>query len=319
MNEIINDNIKLIFAGFPYDKNSGGNSVIPHMIKSINRLYKKPIIFFFILNLPETEKMTSEEYYTKMKTFEESDLPIVNKDMVDDKNNIAIYPEAVGNPLNFNKIVRFNFYFNVYEPNVDNEYNIFYIYAFYNLYNKVREMYGVRRIENIKCYDKFLFYFNNLDIVLNDCKDYGLEREGSCFTIRKGCLHPHIRENLNAHPPNSFQIQHHESNHHDLLNIFNKYKYFYCYDGFSFLVNIASLCGCIPIIVPFSDFKSISEFSDREYCLYGTAYGDSEEQISHAINTKDKMRESLEFYRDKNYDEDFKELITSIYKNFNII
>jgi hypothetical protein len=315
MNEIINDNIKLIFTIFPYDKNSGGNSIIPSMIKDINKLYNKPIIYVFILNLPETE----EDYYAIMKTFKEPYLPIVTRDMVNDKNNIAIYPEAVGNPLNFNKIVRFNFYFNVYEPNVDNEYNIFYIYAFYNLYNKVREMYGVRTIENIKYYDKFTYYFNNLNDVLNDCKDYGLEREGSCFTIRKGYTLPHIRDNFNVHPLNSYEIQHHESNHTDLVNIFNKYKYFYCYDGFSFLVNIASLCGCIPIIVPFSNFKSISEFSDRDYYLYGIAYGDSEEQINHAINTKDKMRQSLEFYRDKNYDEDFKELINSIYNNFNII
>ena len=87
-------------------------------------------------------------------------------------------------------------------------------------------MYGVRTIENINYYNKFIYYFNNLNDILNDCKDYGLEREGSCFTIRKGCILPHIRENCNAHPPDSYQIHHNESNPEDLVKIFNKYKYF---------------------------------------------------------------------------------------------
>ena len=310
----LNENIKLIFTMLPFDKNSGGNSLIPHMIKKINKLYDRPIIYVFILNLPE--HLTREAYYSQMKAFEEPYLPIVDMNLVDNKNNIVIYPEFLGNPLNFNKIVRFNFYFNIFEPNSDNEYNIFFTYAYYNLYNKVREMFGVRRIENINYYDKFTYYFNNLDDILNVCKDYGLEREGSCFVIRKGILHPHIRENMNYHPPNSYEIAYHESNHEDLVNIFNKYKFFYCYDGFTFMVNIACLCGCIPIIVPFSDFKSISEFSDRDFFLNGIAYGDSEEQINHAVNTRDKMKQSLEFYRNKNYDNDFYDLISSIYNYF---
>jgi len=314
MSELEN-NVKLIFVGFPYDKNSGGNSIIPNMIKSINKLYEKPIIHFFILDLNES---TAEEYYAKMKTFEEPYLPIADKELVSDKNNIIIYTENVGNPLNFNKIVRFNFYFNIFEPSVENEYNIFFIQPFHNLYNRVRALYGARIIENFNYYDKYLNYFHNLDSVLNVCKDYGLKRDGSCFTIRKGVHCPHIREHTNYHPKDSYKIEHHQSNHDDLVNIFNRYKYFYCYDGFSFLVQIASLCGCIPIIIPFSEFKSISDFSEKDYYLNGVAYGDSEEQINHAINTRDKLKQSLEFHRNKNYDNDFKELINAIYEYFKI-
>ena len=101
-----------------------------------------------------------------------------------------------------------------------------------------------------------------------------------------------------------------------MVKIFNKYKYFYCYDGFSFLSCIATLCGCISIIVPFSNFKSISEFSYEGYFRNGIAYGNSPEQIEYAIKTKDKLKESLFLIKDVNYNELFIELVESIYKNF---
>ena len=45
MDEYLTENKKLIFTIFPYDKNSGGNSIIPDMIKCINKLYIEPIIY----------------------------------------------------------------------------------------------------------------------------------------------------------------------------------------------------------------------------------------------------------------------------------
>ena len=303
MNIFNQDLIKIIFPIFPYDKNSGGNSIVPNMIKNINKLFKEPVIYVFILG---------ENNYS-----EDENLPLATHQMIDDKNNISICSEAIGNPLNFYKIVRFNFYFNIYEPNVEDEYNVFFIKGFHKLYNHVRSLYGIRTIENIKFYDKYINYFYNLKYILDICKDNGLLRNGCCYTFRKSSFHPHIRDNCNYHSINSYEIHHNESNPFDLVSIFNKFKYFYSYDGFTFISCIASLCGCISIIVPFSGFNSIYEFNENEYFTNGIAYGDSEEQINHAINTKNRLRESLIELKNHNYDDDFKDLIFSIYKNFN--
>jgi len=317
---------KLIFTIFTYDKNSGGNSIVPNMIKHINKLFNEPVIYTYILFQGDELKNISskKDYLEAMYAYEEKYLPIAKPYMIENKNNIAIYPEGVlRNPFSFKNIVRFNFYFNIYEPNVDNEYNIFFINSFYKLYNHIRELYGVRRIENIKYYSNTnINYFYNLNYVLERCKDYELIRNASCYTIRKGLVHPHIRqlntrEYLNYHHVDSYEIKHENSNPDDLCEIFNKYKYFYSYDGFSFLSCIASLCGCISVIVPFSGFNSISEFNDNEYFVNGIAYGDSDEQITHAINTKDKLREALVKVKDKNYDEELKDMVYAIYNNFN--
>ena len=308
---------KLIFAGYLPDKNSGGNSILPNMIKSINKLYKIPIIYFFILDIGRIKSITSKEkMYSDTKAYEEEYLPIATMEIVQNKNNIVIYPENCRNPLNFTQIVRFNFYFNILDPSVEDEYNVFFIEAFHKLYNPVRRLYNIKEVHDYKVFNRYVNYFYNLNEVFDICVEYGEERNGSCYTTRKGVIHPHIREHLNYHPIDSYLISHEESNIHDLVKIFNKYKYFYCYDGFSFLSCIATLCGCISIIVPFSNFKSISEFSYEGYFRNGIAYGNSPEQIEYAIKTKDKLKESLFLIKDVNYNELFIELVESIYKNF---
>ena len=312
--------IRIIFAGYIPDKNSGGNSIIPNIIKNINKLYKTPIIFFYILDIERLKILTTrEDFFNAMHIYEQENLPIATMEMVDNKNNIVIYPENCRNPLNFTKIVRFNFYFNIYEPNGENEYNVFFIEAFHKLYNHVRKLYNIREIENYKVFPNYINYFYNLNEVFDICKDYGEKRNGSCYTIRKAIFHPHIRENLNYHPIGSYLVEPHESNIYDLVKIFNKYKYFYCYDGFSFLSCIATLCGCISIIVPFSNFQSISEFSYEDYFRNGIAYGDRQEQIEYAIQTKNKLKDSLYSIKDKIYDKIFIQLVESIYENFDYI
>jgi hypothetical protein len=308
---------KLIFVGYLPDKNSGGNSIIPSMIKHINKLYKCPIVYFFMLDIGREKPITSEmQMYNEMKAYEEEHLPIATMEIVNDKNNIVIYPENCMNPLTFQQIVRFNFYFNVLNPSSDNEFNIFFFEAYDKLYNHVRKLCNVKQIENYKNFHKYINYYHNLNEVLDVCKDYGEERQGSCYIVRKGIMHPHIRNNLNYHPVDSYLILYEETNIYNSVKIFNKYKYFYSYDGFTLLSCIASLCGCISIIVPFSNFNSISEFSCEDYFKNGIAYGNSPEEIEYAIKTRDKLRESLILIRDINFDELFIELIESIYENF---
>ena len=101
---------KIIFTIYTYDKNSGGNSIIPNMIKHINKLFDKPVIHIYILFRDDELKniFNINHYFEAMNRYEEEGLPIATPDMIKNKNNIAIYPECVfKNPLFFKNVVRF--------------------------------------------------------------------------------------------------------------------------------------------------------------------------------------------------------------------
>jgi hypothetical protein len=298
----------IIFSAYEPDKNSGGNSMIPHIIKTINKMYDEPVMYFHIQN----------KEYSEMCKYEEDYLPIVKLDMLNNKDNIVIYTESSSNILQFNKIVRFNFYFNVFPSNDANEYSVFFASPFERLFNQVRTMYNIPNCEISKknTFPKYINYFYNAEQLLKICYDQKKERKGSCYTIRKGIIHPHIRDTIDYHPTDAFNIPHELSNPEDLVDIFNKYEYFYSYDGFTNMLQIAVLCGCIPIIVPFSKFNSIEDFWEEKWFTNGIAYGNSEEQISHAINTRHILIEELKNIQNTNFNILFKNLVDSIFSFF---
>jgi hypothetical protein len=310
-------NTKMIFVGYVPDINSGGNSMIPYIIKQINKIFNRNVVYFYILFCHTFQ--SENEMYIEMNKYCDTYLPIATADLVNDKNNIFTYPENCENPLNALNIVRFNYYFNINKPSVDNEYNVFFASPFHKLRTKLRERLSIPcdiELNSSNTFPTFINSFYNLEFLLDNCKDFGHEREGSCYTIRKGGFHPHFINNFDKHPPNAFLINYYISNPKDVIEIFNKYKYFYSYDGFTNLVQIASLCGCIPIIVPFWDFTSLSEIWDEKWFTNGIAYGDTREQIEFAINTKTILREELEKMHKFDYDTLYKELVESVYRYF---
>jgi len=123
------------------------------------------------------------------------------------------------------------------------------------------------------------------------------ERNGYCYTLRK----LHIHKNINyIHPSDSFEITRNHTQD-DYIEIFNKYKYFICYDPLTFLIIIASLCGCIPIVYPIKDISKkewiqttgLNEYFKQKnnYSFYGIAYGDSPEELEFAKNTINLVEE----------------------------
>lgn len=107
------------------------------------------------------------------------------------------------------------------------------------------------------------------------------DREGSCYMMRKG------RGRKIVHDlGNSIQID--GLPHDELALIFNKTKFFYCYDLHSAYTYFASLCGCIPIVIP---QEGLSEFQwqPEERLRYGVAYGDTTQQVEYAKSTSNKL------------------------------
>ena len=323
---------KIIFYSFPFDKNSGGNSLVVKLVKHINSLYKEPIIYVFIdfdfhntyVNSIKNNtkrkynlKKYLFKYYKGMKRYEEENYPIIEPDMIFNQNNIVIYPEINGNPFNFKNVVRFNLYFNINENDKD-EYIIYYCKTLHTLENLIRSKNNrpLVNFNELNIYPKYLNYTINLEDILNRCTDFGNEREGSCYIVRKGGpeFEISIRNKIDYHPEDAVLIPF--DNFEKIETIFNKYTYFYSYDIYSFLLPIAALCGCIPIAVPIEGCDSLEDAYHEEWMLNGIAYGDSKEAIEHAIDTRDELRKILIKKSKENYDNLLRDMILHINKFF---
>ena len=175
---------------------------------------------------------------------------------------------------------------------------IYYSETFFNLEKKLRKFNPcLRDISHKNILIKHFFIPSNINIILEKCKDKGYKRHNSLYITKKASSRDYIklRENIKyIHPKKAELLEY--SNLDDLIEKFNKFKYFYTYDPLTFLVPIASLCGCIPIIVPFGNFKDKTKIYIEKYMIYGSAYGNSDTEIKYAINTRNKVRKELKKY-----------------------
>lgn len=157
-------------------------------------------------------------------------------------------------------------------------------------------------------------------------------RQGICYTIRKGNeIH---KNNLRlVHPKNAFEITRQHSQM-DYINFFNQYEYFMSYDPLTFLIIMASLCGCIPVIYKVEGLSKqdwIHTTAASEYCkfkgidnLYGIAYG--REDMEFAKNTIHLVREQwndiIEFCRTQTVKpfiddiQNYEQMINTVENNF---
>jgi len=120
-------------------------------------------------------------------------------------------------------------------------------------------------------------------------------RSGYCHIFKKSNYHKNLQP---FHPDDSVEL--HFSNYEELVEFFNKYEYFICYDPASFLIFLAALCGCIPILHKVEGVSKEQYFTgkgDSNSCFFvyyqthpytdypGIAYG--MEDLKNAKNTID--------------------------------
>lgn len=197
------------------------------------------------------------------------------------KNNITIYPEIIkGNPINSKKCVRYILCELGKHCSKD-------IYKTWNKEDLIFHHSSFNSKLNNKINPFSIIYINPI------FKDLGYERNNNCFTIRKAFK---FYKKINfIHPKDSIEIK--KENHAQLLEIFNKCKYFYCYDPYTGLSNIALLCGCIPIIPKMdgvSEKEYIKSFATYQYenisKIPGTAYGiENLEYAEKTVNEGQKL------------------------------
>jgi hypothetical protein len=144
-------------------------------------------------------------------------------------------------------------------------------------------------------------------------KDYGLSRDiEACFTYRKRSSEI---QNLDIiHPSNAIEIPYNIQDQ-ELINIFNSCKRFYSYDYETYLSQLAALCGCESIIVPYENITKETIINNQPSFKYGLAYG--LDDLEHANLTRPLLRKHLQDLEDKQI-EDTKIEFEKIFKHFDL-
>jgi hypothetical protein len=215
----------------------------------------------------------------------------------DPDNTVVIYPEAVkddGNPLNSKYVVRWLLYTpGIWTPGIFPDTDLIFSYIDYYDVDK----YNVRGPLTVLNPKLDIFYNKNLD------------RSGECYIIKKG-----KHKVLDKHSPNSINIDEYISDDY-LVNLFNRKEYFVSYDTFTYHIQQAALCGCIPIVIPDAGVSK-EEFIRRSPAnTYGVAYG--LDDIEYAKSTLHLVKPLLQDFQNKGV-ETVKNFIEYCYKHLNI-
>ena len=297
INSQINKNNIIIYPHAKYSEGDGGINVMYFLAKKLEESGKNVRIYpcFGNIQNPHYNKYYNEDF--------------------DITDCIIIYCEGtVGNPLCAKYSIRWML--SELGKNVP--------YEYVNTWDKKELLYYFNtenRIENSTLDLKGTIYKILPLLIIPSMfknKNYPRVKNSTCFTIRKG---NHMRKQIDfIHNKNSFEIK--SQTHTELLEIFNQYETFVSYDPITFINIMASLCGCISIVVPMPNMSKIewlkttaayTYLSNKNIDgYYGIAYGI--EDIKWAKSTihlveeqwKDIIQYNNTFY--KNFIEDLNHL-----------
>lgn len=196
---------------------------------------------------------------------------------IDINNSIVIYPEVTyGNPLNAKFVVRWLMYFYPYSKSSD-------AYSTNDLFIAYREYFNDIDLNP----NKSIITLNYFDSKLYRQYNFG-QRKDKCYILRKGRKRKDLPKHFDGPVFDDNMSQ------HELVKMFNEYRYCYSYDTQTFYTAIAAVCGCIPIVV-MEPGKCESDYLGPGEKHLGRAYGDSVEQIEYAKKTRDDLIKKLDY------------------------
>lgn len=196
---------------------------------------------------------------------------------IDINNSIVIYPEVTyGNPLNAKFVVRWLMYFYPYSKSSD-------AYSTNDLFIAYREYFNDIDLNP----NKSIITLNYFDSKLYRQYNFG-QRKDKCYILRKGRKRKDLPKHFDG------PIFDDNMSQHELVKMFNEYRYCYSYDTQTFYTAIAAVCGCIPIVV-MEPGKCESDYLGPGEKHLGRAYGDSAEQIEYAKKTRDDLIKKLDY------------------------
>jgi len=188
---------------------------------------------------------------------------------------VAIYPEVTcGNPFNAYRVMRWVLY------NVRN-YGNFGIWGEHDLIYKYAPQFKLRIDQPVHG------ELRAMELYLNLFKDEHLPRKGSCYLVKKG------NNKHQTHPEDSIMLDDYPNKGGlpYLAKIFNQCEVFYAYDNATWLSVMASLCGCLSLVMPEEGVTAEQWHNGFPYFKYGIAYGESD--IEYAKETQPILKDKL--------------------------
>jgi hypothetical protein len=245
-------------GSFPVDM-SGGHTVLRELAKQLSISGQTVYVLGSLFNVAGTKLISPDE---------------ISK--LDLNNLITVYPEGVkGNPYNSKHVVRWILYHT--NPEVEYTWGADDVYFYFNDYFVSKENKD-RKILNCFDFKLDLFY------------DKKLDRNGYC----------HIDRNCMRLSPDSSLVLKYDSEDlfHGhltmgwewLVDKLNTKKYFITYNVATYYSAIASMCGCISIIL----HDGIKEDNVKEKVIankYGVAYGF--EEVDESISNRELLKPYL--------------------------
>lgn len=187
-----------------------------------------------------------------------------------DDDTIVVYPEVThGNFLHAKNVVRWFLYHNRYKdkPEAYEENDLFVCY---------REVFNDYDLNP----NKLTVHTPYFDLDTYRQYNFG-ERHGTCYIVRKGKDRPDLPEEFDGVVIDQLPEK-------EKVRLFNECEYCVSYDTQTAYSGIAALCGCISVVIP-EPGKTRSDYKGPEDSSDGVAWGFSEEEISHAQQTRHKI------------------------------
>ncbi|AKM10160.1 hypothetical protein [Croceicoccus naphthovorans] len=262
-----------VFWAPSYDENIGGVIAIHSMCARMRELGYKASIWPAYLQFPHDYASAKGWIKRKMVPDDYSFGPFTNPTagLRQLRNAVVVYPETVfGNPLQGKKVVRWL----LYRPtdaaaatfDMSRDFFAYYMPEFAGG-NVNQKKFTHLRIQHLHA----------------AYQDKGLDRTGDCYLIHKG-----KNRTYDKHPKNAIYID--NMSHEEKANAFQTCDRLYSYDFYSMNNIYASICGCVPIIIP-EDGVSEREWMSEEHRRWGLAYG--EDRIDWAKSTRGKLLERV--------------------------
>ena len=268
---VTNGRTKVIVYTEFFSRNCGGMMVLHNLVKKINELNDGRV--YAKILAPCGVRYRNEFCENFATPFE------INE------NTVVVYPEIVrGNYLNCRKVVRWL----LQELGYYSSANLWKNWGGNDL------VYVWETKKNPQPFYKQLCcpYFNSFFSRTN----FG-ERSGSCYLVKKG--EKYHKSISYFHPEDSVCLE--NLGVREINAIFNRCKYFYCYDPNCFYVVLAVICGCIPVIYPLAGVSKLEYLENRvSNCGgvildFGMAWGNSEEEMMSAEKEILKANERMEY------------------------
>ncbi len=186
------------------------------------------------------------------------------------RKTIVVYPDIIyGNPLHASNVVRWLLYHNRYcdVQGAFGDNDLFFCYR--DIFNDYSLNPSGRKL-NVSYFDLDFYKRTN----------YG-ERSGNCYIVRKGRNRKDLPDEFDGPVIDNLPEK-------EKVRVFNRCEYCISYDTQTAYSSIASMCGCVSVVVP-EPGKKREDYKGKGEKGYGVAWGFEQEEVNFALNTRDMV------------------------------